>query len=319
MCGRLAQTLPHEAMRRVFKTTNPPVNLRANYDAAPTQDLGLVRLDPDTGARRLDLLRWGLVPRWAKDLGIGAKAINARGETLAEKPMFRDAFRRRRCIVPATAFYEWKREGKAKQPFAIGLQSGEPLALGGLWERWQSPAGETVETFAIVTVAANEAMEAIHDRMTVITGGRRLAALAGRGRRGHAGRPCAALSVRLAEAVAGRRSRWQRREQRSGAIGGRERRAAVVMARRDSQCLSAKPNFPPTFAALDFAGIKRNMWDDIGGTRLISVIFFFNIRYLDQKNGGQGGIRTRGGFYTTHAFQACALNHSATCPVRALR
>ena len=168
MCGRLAQTLPHEAMRRVFKTTNPPVNLRANFNAAPTQDLGLVRLDPDTGARRLDLLRWGLVPRWAKDLGIGTKAINARGETVAEKPMFRDAFRRRRCIVPATAFYEWKREGKAKQPFAIGLQSGEPLALGGLWERWQSPAGETVETFAVVTVAANEAMAAIHDRMPVI-------------------------------------------------------------------------------------------------------------------------------------------------------
>jgi putative SOS response-associated peptidase YedK len=109
-----------------------------------------------------------LVPHWAKDPTIGAKLNNARGESVAEKPSFRDAFNRRRCLVPATGFFEWKTEGKIKQPHYISLRSGEPMAMGGLWESWKSPDGSILRTVCIVTVGPNAAMEPIHDRMPVI-------------------------------------------------------------------------------------------------------------------------------------------------------
>jgi len=116
----------------------------------------------------LHLLHWGLVPHWAKDPSIGTKLINARGESVAEKPSFREAFKKRRCLVPANGFFEWKAEGKIKQPHFISLKSGVPMAMAGLWESWKSPDGEIVRTVCIVTIGANELMAPIHDRMPVL-------------------------------------------------------------------------------------------------------------------------------------------------------
>lgn len=117
--------------------------------------------------RALHMLRWGLIPAWAKDASIGARCINARASTVAEKPAFRAAFRTRRCLVPADGFYEWRAEGGARQPYRIVLNGGEPFAFAGLWEQWRGSA-ETVESFAIVTTEANDTLKALHDRMPVI-------------------------------------------------------------------------------------------------------------------------------------------------------
>ena len=129
----------------------------------------VVRLGPETEAREFALLRWGLVPFWAKDAKIGYSTINARAEEVANKPAFREALRKRRCLVPADAFYEWaKRDARTKQPFAIGLKSGEPFAFAGLWERWHPKDGDALETFTILTTDANEVLEPVHNRMPVI-------------------------------------------------------------------------------------------------------------------------------------------------------
>jgi putative SOS response-associated peptidase YedK len=178
MCGRVAITYDADWLRRRYGTVNPPVNFPPNTNGAPTEPLPVVRLrDPGGSAgsapeRHLDLLRWGLVPPWAKDLKIGARFINARAETVATQPAFRDAYQRRRCLVPVTAFYEWKRAGKTKQPFAIGPAQPEEraLTLAGLWDRWKSPEGQWIVTCAIVTTTPNAAMAALHDRMPVILG-----------------------------------------------------------------------------------------------------------------------------------------------------
>jgi putative SOS response-associated peptidase YedK len=169
MCGRVVQKTPLGEIRVLFETVNPIPNAAPTFNGAPTDTLPVVRLDRD-GRRSLDLLRWGLVPWWAKDIKIGARCINAMVETVASKPAFRDAFARgQRCIVPVDAFYEWKKIGVSKQPYAIVGADGLPLALAGLWERWKNPAGgETLQTFTIVTTTPNELCGAIHDRMPVI-------------------------------------------------------------------------------------------------------------------------------------------------------
>ncbi len=129
----------------------------------------MVRLNRDTGKRELSLLRWGLVPFWAKDTKIAYNTINARAEEAAAKPAFREAMKKRRCLVPADAFYEWKRlEPRTKQPFAVALKSGKPFAFAGLWESWWPKDGEALETFTILTTDPNEVMEPIHNRMPVI-------------------------------------------------------------------------------------------------------------------------------------------------------
>ncbi len=128
----------------------------------------MVRRHPDTGERRLDPLRWGLLPHFTKDLKAATRPINARAETVATSGMFRGALASRRCLVPADAFYEWKAMPDGKQPYAIARTDGAPLAFAGLWERWRSPEGETLRTFAIITTAANATMSAIHNRMPVI-------------------------------------------------------------------------------------------------------------------------------------------------------
>jgi putative SOS response-associated peptidase YedK len=168
MCGRLANDLPPELIQRIFSTSNKLPNLRPSWNVAPTMDVPVVRLHPETRERHLDLLRWGLVPFNTSDLKSARKPINARSETVATSPMFRAAFARRRCLVPAAAFYEWKATPAGKEPFAITRGDGDPLAFAGIWEGWRAPDGEVLRTFAILTTAANRQMSALHDRMPVI-------------------------------------------------------------------------------------------------------------------------------------------------------
>ena len=173
MCGRYSLTTAPEALRRLFNFLNRP-NFGPRYNIAPTQSAPVVRPAADGNGRELVMLRWGLVPSWAKELSIGAKMINARAETVAEKPAFRSAFRHRRCLVPADGFYEWRTEDGKKQPFRIGVKGGAPFAFAGLWESWTAPkdagdlAGETIETYTIITTTANEKLHPIHPRMPVI-------------------------------------------------------------------------------------------------------------------------------------------------------
>ena len=141
--------------------------LRKRFNIAPTQEAPIVRVAKG-GGRELALARWGLVPYWAKDLKVGTKMINARAEGVETKPAFREAVKTRRCIVPASGFFEWQGEPGRKQPYAITVPGLELLAFAGLWERWKPPEGEPVETFTIVTTDANESVAKIHDRMPVI-------------------------------------------------------------------------------------------------------------------------------------------------------
>ncbi|HYH18349.1 MAG TPA: SOS response-associated peptidase [Azospirillum sp.] len=161
---------PVAELRRVFEFSETP-NLRPRWNIAPTQDVAAVRAGED-GARHLALLRWGLVPHWADDPAIGNRMINARGETLADKPAFRSAFRHRRCLVPADGFYEWKAAGRRKQPYLIRRRDGRPLAFAGLWERWPGPKGDPLpqplETVTIVTTAAGGVVADLHERMPVM-------------------------------------------------------------------------------------------------------------------------------------------------------
>lgn len=149
-----------------------PVDIVPRYNIAPTQQV-LAVLQTEEG-REAKELRWGLIPFWSKDASIAQKLINAKSETISEKPAFRDAFRQRRCILPADGFYEWKTEGKAKQPYLIERVDGKKMALAALHESWRDPSGEKVETCTIVTTRANEAMEGLHDRMPVILEGDKL-------------------------------------------------------------------------------------------------------------------------------------------------
>jgi putative SOS response-associated peptidase YedK len=158
-------------MRRLFKASQGDLfNTPPRWNGAPTDRLMIVRRNHETGENSVDLVRWGLVPHFAKDLKIGASMINARCETVATRPAFRGAWaKKRRCLVPVDGFYEWKREGKAKLPFAIALKSKEPMALAGLWENWKDPkSGEWMRTFTILTTSPNEMIAEWHDRMPVI-------------------------------------------------------------------------------------------------------------------------------------------------------
>lgn len=166
MCGRYSITLPVEAVRRYFQVPQLP-NLPPRYNLAPTQEAPVVRLDRE-GKRELVMLRWGLVPWWAKDLKIGTKLINARAESIASTRSFRDAFARRRCLVAADGFYEWKKYGRERLPYRITPKEGGLFAMAGLWDRCTSPAGERIESFTIITTDANEVVRPLHDRMPVI-------------------------------------------------------------------------------------------------------------------------------------------------------
>jgi putative SOS response-associated peptidase YedK len=150
-----------------FDVAVPPL-FAPRYNIAPSQPVAAIRIEPDTATRQLVLLRWGLIPSWAKAPKIGHQCINAKAETVAEKPSFRAAFKKRRCLVIATGFYEWQVQGRAKQPMWIGLQSKRPFAFAGLWEQWQPPEGEAIESCTILTTEPNELLRSIHNRMPVI-------------------------------------------------------------------------------------------------------------------------------------------------------
>lgn len=174
MCGRYSITSPTETVQRVFQVSDRP-NLPARYNVAPTQDVPVVRLDAGDdgdGQRRLVMLRWGLIPVWADDPSIGSRMINARSESAAEKPAFREAFKRRRCLLVADGFYEWQapsEKGGRKQPYYVALSSGEPFAFAGLWERWRNPSDQSViESCTILTTDANARLQEIYPRMPVM-------------------------------------------------------------------------------------------------------------------------------------------------------
>lgn len=167
MCGRYSLTSPLDALQAPFSFDELP-NLRPRYNIAPTQEVPVVRTRQD-GGREFVAMRWGLVPSWARQIGGGPPLINARAETLAEKPSFRNAFARRRCLVAADSFYEWKTAGTGpKQPYRIALPGDAPFAFAGIWERWDGGAGGALESFAIVTTEAAPAIADIHHRMPVI-------------------------------------------------------------------------------------------------------------------------------------------------------
>ena len=167
MCGRFAFYSPAEATAALFGAKTS-VGLDPHYNIAPTQDIAAVRVSAK-GERELVMLRWGLVPFWAKDPSIGNRMINARAETVAEKPAYRAAYKHRRCLVLADGFYEWQRGNDGKRPFYISLASGEPFALAGLWEQWKDKRSDDVlQTATLITMEANDFMAPLHHRMPVV-------------------------------------------------------------------------------------------------------------------------------------------------------
>jgi putative SOS response-associated peptidase YedK len=163
MCGRFAQKSPAKKITKKFEVEEVP-SLVERYNVAPAQSVLVVR-EPD--GREAVFLKWGLVPSWAKDPAIGNKLINARAETVAEKPSFREAFVCRRCLIPVDGFFEWSRRGDRKRPFYFHMRDGEPFAIAGLWERWEGESGP-LETCTLLTTEANELLAPHHDRMPVI-------------------------------------------------------------------------------------------------------------------------------------------------------
>jgi putative SOS response-associated peptidase YedK len=172
VCGRFAFYSPHEAVVRLFGLPDDTPAIEPGYNIAPTAFIPVVRAVPDEGGatRRLALLYWGLVPAWAREKSIGARMINARAETVQEKPAFRQAFRKRRALVPADGYYEWMKMGSGpKQPYFIQPARGTPFGLAALWESWRDPvSGEPLESVALLTTAAARNVAHIHDRMPVI-------------------------------------------------------------------------------------------------------------------------------------------------------
>lgn len=168
MCGRYAQISEVEKLRKLFGTVNPLPNTEPGWNVAPTRLVPVVRRHPETGARHLDLLRWGLVPRSAQSITDKPQPINARSETAAVVPMFRDAMARRRCLVPIDAFYEWQVTPHGKIPHAIARADGDPIVAAGLWDGWRGPDGTVIRSFTILTTTACTALSHLHERMPVV-------------------------------------------------------------------------------------------------------------------------------------------------------
>jgi putative SOS response-associated peptidase YedK len=159
---------PSNSLAEKFALSEEPV-FEPRYNIAPTQLVAVIRIKPNDPERKLVFVKWGLIPSWAKDRSIAPRLINARAESAAEKPAFRAAFKYRRCLIPSDGFYEWKRgPKKGKQPYLITAADEEPLAFAGLWEHWESPEGEVIESCTILTTDSNELVQVLHDRMPVI-------------------------------------------------------------------------------------------------------------------------------------------------------
>jgi putative SOS response-associated peptidase YedK len=170
MCGRARLSSDVSEIKLVFSipSNRPTPNIAPSWNVAPTDPLPVVRYDPRAGERSLDVMRWGLVLFWAKDIKVGFANSNAKDEWIEDRPAFREAFQRRRYLVPVDNFHEWKTTATGKQPYAVALAERRLMALAGLWENWHSPAGERVRSFAIVTTTPNELCVELHDRMPVV-------------------------------------------------------------------------------------------------------------------------------------------------------
>ena len=170
MCGRARLSSDVSEIKLVFSIPphRPTPNIAPSWNVAPTDPLPIVCYDARASERSLDVMRWGLVPFWTKDIKVGFANINAKAEGIEGKPAFREAFQRRRCLVPVDNFYEWKKTATGKQPYAIALADRGLMALAGLWETWRSPVGERVRSFAIITTVPNELCAELHDRMPVV-------------------------------------------------------------------------------------------------------------------------------------------------------
>jgi putative SOS response-associated peptidase YedK len=168
MCGRYRLSRRKQLIEEYFATASGDDDWSPRFNIAPTQPVVVIRQNPKKPVRELSLMRWGLIPSWAKDSSVSASMINARSETSSMKPAFRDALKSRRCLIPADGFYEWKRDGKTKQPFCFEVNQGELFAFAGLWDRWRDASGKTVETCSILTTTPNAVISAVHDRMPVI-------------------------------------------------------------------------------------------------------------------------------------------------------
>ncbi len=168
MCGRLSQNLTWQQIYTLYTLpdSTPRLDPQPRYNGAPTQEFALCRLD-ENGTRSMAVLRWGLVPFWAKDVKIGARLINARAETVHEKPAFRSAFRARRCLIPSNGWFEWKRTGGGKQPYFLALESSAPVSFAALWEQWGRD-GQHIESFTIITTEASPGLTDIHDRQPAV-------------------------------------------------------------------------------------------------------------------------------------------------------
>jgi putative SOS response-associated peptidase YedK len=166
MCGRYSLSATPETIAEIFGVQHV-TDIEPRFNIAPTQLVPIVRRETGSSDRRIELLKWGLIPSWADDPAIGSRMINARAETVGEKPSFRSAFKSRRCLVPADGFYEWRKTSKGKVPYLIRRPTAEPFAFAGLWERWKGPTG-AIDSYTIITTDANELMRPLHHRMPVI-------------------------------------------------------------------------------------------------------------------------------------------------------
>jgi putative SOS response-associated peptidase YedK len=168
MCGRYRLSRKKQVVEEYFDSAPVEHEWNLRYNIAPTQNVPIVRQNPKEPVREMSFVRWGLIPSWAKDSFAAAKMINARSETASMKPAFRDALKSRRCLIPADAFYEWKRTGKLKQPYCFEVNEGELFAFAGIWDRWKNASGNAIETCSILTTTPNAVTAVVHDRMPVI-------------------------------------------------------------------------------------------------------------------------------------------------------
>jgi putative SOS response-associated peptidase YedK len=168
MCGRYRLSRRKQLVEEYFGAVSRDDDWNPRYNIAPSQPVVTIRQDAREPVRTLSTMRWGLIPSWSKDPSIGYKTINARAETVATTPSFREPFKSQRCLVPADGFYEWKREAKTKQPYCFEVNDGELFAFAGLWDRWMNPRGELIESCSILTTTPNSLLADIHDRMPVI-------------------------------------------------------------------------------------------------------------------------------------------------------
>src|SRR5216684_6653455 len=168
MCGRYRLSRRKQLVEEYFDSVSEEEDWSPRYNIAPTQAVPVIRQNPKEPVRELSLMKWGLIPSWARDASGAASMINARSETAATMPAFRESLKSRRCLIPADSFYEWKRDGKAKQPFCFEVNQGQLFAFAGLWDRWKDPSGNWIKTCSILTTTPNAVTAAVHDRMPVV-------------------------------------------------------------------------------------------------------------------------------------------------------